>query len=282
MGRYFMKVIRLLGYFSQLRTLLGLKAACAFAIDHLQNKLQPPQKGVLAHVSVGPYVFYFPSLDYFVGLFTEIFFKETYFIPYTEKSIRVIDCGANIGVSLLYIKIRAPHAHVVCFEPNPAARAVLEKNIAANNWGGDVQVFPYALGKEKGTAQFFVENNVATSSGGSVSSYLEKKGRILDSYTVEVDMLSHYINDTVDLLKIDIEGGEFDVIEDLIAHNTLRFVATMQLEYHYIPGFVTRPLSEMLTLLEKSGFHTFVEPTAPPHQVVGHETPHAYMIFAWR
>ncbi len=277
-----MKFFRSITYFSQLRAFLGFRAATAFALTHMRNKLNPPHDGRLACIPVGPYVFYFPSLDYFVGLFTEIFFKETYFIPNTDKPIQVIDCGANIGVSLLYIKTRAPNAHVLCFEPNPAARAVLEKNIATNNWGKDVQVFPYALGKKKGTTEFFVEDKVASSSGGSTSNYLEKKGRTLDSYTVEVDMLSRHISNTVDLLKIDIEGGEFDVIEDLIVHDTLRFVAAMQLEYHYIPGFVTRTLSEMLSLLEKNDFHTFAQPTAPPHQIVGHETPHAYMIFAWR
>lgn len=277
-----MKILRFAGYFSQLRMLLGLRAACAFTFSYIGNKISPPRKGALAHIPVGPYVFYFPSLSYFDGLFSEIFFKETYYIVPTNKAIQVIDCGANIGVSLLYIKIRAPQARVRCFEPNPAACAVLEKNIAANNWGNEVNVFPYALGKEKGAAEFYVENKEATSSGGSVSNYLDTKGRTLNSYSVEVGTLSQHITDTIDLLKIDIEGGEFDVLEELIAKNKLNHIVTMQLEYHFIPGFFTRPLSEMLTLLEKNGFHTFVAPTAPPHQVVGHETPHAYMVFAWR
>ncbi len=277
-----MRLLRFIGYFSQLRALIGLKAAGVFTFAYIGNKISPPQENTLAHIPVGPYVFCFPSIAYFDGLFSEIFFKETYVIPFTDTPIRVIDCGANIGVSLLYIKIRAPHAQVICFEPNPAARAVLEKNIAANNWGNDVQVFPYALGKEKGTAEFFVENKIATSSGGSVANHLGKRGRSLNSYTVEVDTLSHYITSHIDFLKIDIEGPEFDVLEELVAHQKLRSVAEIQLEYHYIPGFFTRPLSEMLSLLEKNGFHTFVEPTAPPHQVVGHETSHAYMIFAWR
>lgn len=110
-----MKLFRYAARFSQLRSLLGLKAAWAFTLVHLKNKLSPPRGGALAHVPVGPYVFYFPSIDYFVGLFTEIFFKETYSIASTQEPIRVIDCGANIGVSLLYIKIRAPQigrAHV--------------------------------------------------------------------------------------------------------------------------------------------------------------------------
>ncbi|MCX6787568.1 MAG: FkbM family methyltransferase [Candidatus Kaiserbacteria bacterium] len=277
-----MKFFRFISYFSQLRALIGFKAASAFTLAHLWNKLHPPREGTLAHVPVGTYVFYFPSLTYFEGLFTEIFFKETYYLTPTQESIRVIDCGANIGVSLLYIKIRAPHARVLCFEPNPAARAVLEKNIAENDWEKDVQVFPYALGKEKGTAEFFVEDANATSSGGSVANYLEKKGRVLTTYTVGVDTLSQYIDSAIDLLKIDIEGPEFDILEELIAQKKLQSVSCIQLEYHYIPGFFTRPLSEMLATLEKEGFRTFVQSIAQPHQILDTDTAHTYMIFGWR
>lgn len=277
-----MKLFRFIGYFSQLRALIGFTSACVFALAHIRNKIFPPRKGKLACIPVGPYIFYFPSPAYFEGLFGEIFFKETYYLSPTHEPIRVIDCGANIGVSLLYIKIRAPHAHVVCFEPNPAARAVLEKNIAANHWGKEVTVFPYALGKKKGSVEFFVENTVATSSGGSVSSYAKKKGRTLNAYMVDTDTLSTYITVPIDFLKIDIEGGEFDVLEELIVHNKLLHVAQVQLEYHYIPGSFTRTLSEMLILLETHGFHTFVKSTAPAHQMINRDDMYTYMIFAWR
>ncbi len=277
-----MKFFRFIGYFSQLRALIGFRAACAFTVAHIRNKINPPRGGKLARIPVGTYVFYFPSLAFFEGLFTEIFFKETYSLVPTQEPINVIDCGANIGVSLLYIKTRAPHARVMCFEPNPAARAVLEKNIEANAWGKDVRVFPYALGKEKGRTEFFVEDKVPTSSGGSVAHHLGKSGRVLNSYKVEVDTLSHYIDEAIDLLKIDIEGGELDVLEELEAQHALRHIASIQLEYHYIPGFFTRTLSEMLTLLKTHGFHTFVQSTALPHQMIGKDTIYTYMIFAWR
>lgn len=277
-----MRFFRFIGYFSHLRELLGFRAACIFTLAHMRHKFSPPREGKLAHVPIGHYVFYFPSLAYFEGLFTEIFFKETYYLALTQEPIQVIDCGANIGVSLLYIKIRAPHARVICFEPNPAARAVLEKNIEANNWGKEVQVLPYALGKRKGTVDFFVDEKDAASSGGGISGYLKNKGRHLNSYPVEVDTLSTYIDDAVDFLKIDIEGPEFDVLEELKDADKLRFIAAIQLEYHYIPGFFTRSLSEMLALLESEGFHTFVESNAPAHTVIGQDILHTYMIFAWR
>ncbi len=271
-----------MGYFYQLRRLIGLWAALCFALAHMKNKMLPPRAGKLAHVPIGPYLFYFPSLDYFVGLFTEIFFKETYYLVPTHEPIRVIDCGANIGMSLLYIKIRAPRAQVVCFEPNPAARAVLEKNVAANGWEKDVRVLPYALGKKKGTVDFFVDEKEKTSSGGSIGHYQKNKNQKLNSYSVEVETLSQYIDQEVNLLKIDIEGAELDVLEELVAAGKLHLVSTLQLEYHYIPGFFTRPLSEMLTLLESNGFHTFVESNSLPHAIVGHDRLHTYMIFAWR
>lgn len=277
-----MKLFRYINYFSQLRASLGFKAASAFAFAHMINKINPPTGGNLASIPVGPYIFYFPSLDHFVGLFTEIFFKETYYIVPTQEPIQVIDCGANIGVSLLYIKTRAPHARVRCFEPNPAARAVLAKNIAVNHWEKDVQIISYALGKEKGTVEFFVTDTTDTGSDGSVANYLEERGRKLNSYTVDVDVLSHYIDNKIDLLKMDIEGPELGVLEELKSQNKLRQIATIQLEYHYIPRFFTRPLSDLLTLLESEGFHIFVQPTALPHKIVGRDTQHAYMVFAWR
>ncbi len=277
-----MKFFRYIGYFSQLRALLGFKAAIAFTVAHLRNKIAPPQDGKLASIPVGPYVFYFPFLDHFVGLFTEIFFKETYYLAPTQKAIQAVDCGANIGVALLYIKIRAPHARVRCFEPNPAARAVLEKNIKANGWETSVEVLPCALGGKKGSTEFFVTDTVATSSDGSVANYLEKKGRSLTSYAVDVDVLSNYIDRTIDLLKIDIEGPEFEVLEELRAQKKFGPIAAIQLEYHYIPGFFTRSLSEILVLLESEGFHTFVQANALAHQVINQDTAHTYMVFAWR
>ncbi len=277
-----MKLLTYVGYFSRLRALLGLRAACVFALAHAQNKLSPPREGNLARVPVGPYVFSFPSLVFFESLVTEIFFKETYYLAPTKEPIRAIDCGANIGVSLLYLKLRAPQARVLCFEPNPAARAVLEKNIAANGWERDVQVLPYALGKERGTVDFFVDKEAATSSGGSTLRHQKNEDRHLDTYPVETDLLSRYIDGDIDFLKIDIEGGEFDVLEEMSAQRTLRRVAAVQLEYHYIPGCSTRPLSDMLALLESEGFHTFVESNVPPYRVIGHDVWHTYMVFAWR
>lgn len=277
-----MQLARYFGYFRQLKGIIGFKAAVSFSLSHLWNKVRPPKGGRFATVPVGPYVFYFPYLPHFVGLVTEIFFKESYYLEPTQEAISVIDGGANIGVALLYVKLRAPNARVTCFEPNPAARAVLEKNIEKNHWKGTVTVHPVALGMQKGTAKFYVTQDVATSSDGSMSDYLEQKGRTLTSYDVPVEPLSGYIDRDIDLLKVDIEGPEFDVLQEMAAHGKLSSVKNVQLEYHYVPDHFTTPLSDVLKLLEANGFKTFVQANGPAHAVIGKDTLHTYMVFAWR
>ena len=73
----------------------------------------------------------------------------------------------------------------------------------------------YALGKEDGRAQFYVDGAEATSGSRATVPYQKNKKRAVHSYPVDVRKLSSFITEPVDLLKIDIEGGESDVLEEL-------------------------------------------------------------------
>jgi FkbM family methyltransferase len=276
-----MKIIsRVVGYFSRLHKLLGFRSALIFFAYYLLYKIKKP-KGDYHKIPIGPFNFYFTSLKQFAGLFMEIFFKEYYYLGKTDRPIEAIDCGANIGVSLLYIKLRAPYARVKCFEPNPAARAILEKNVRENDWEKEVFVYPYALGKIKGHAEFFVDKNEDTSYGASLSKYLGAK-RPITSFTVETDLLSNYIAGPVDFLKIDIEGAEFDVLEDLAKKNKMADISEIQLEYHYQPEFFPRPLFEMWQFLESTGFRVYVKDTAKSNSPGSKDAVRAHMIYASR
>jgi FkbM family methyltransferase len=273
---------RFFEYFSSLCKLVGPWGTTRFIATHLFYRAFPPREGKLAKIRLGEYVFYFSSTHLFIGLFKEIFFNESYYLEPTDAPIRVIDAGANIGVALLYVKCRAPKAYVICFEPNPAARAVLEKNIEANRWEKDVRVYPYALGKAQGTVDFFVEEDMPTSGGGSLTTYLSTKQRSLVSYKVEVRRLSDFIEEGIDLLKIDTEGAEFDILDEIVASQKINLIANVQLEYHYNPEYFKRPLSALLTLLEKAGFKTFVVPTTTLRANIYRDAANQYMVFAWR
>lgn len=276
-------ISRFFEYFSTLHERMGVWEAIIFILTYVSYRVVPPKRGALAKIQVGKHVFYFPSVHEFIGLFKEVFLSESYYLAPTNDPITVVDCGANIGVALLYIKERAPHARVTCFEPNPAARAVLEKNIAANRWEEDVRVYPYALGNMSGTAEFFVDERMPSGGGGSLTEkHLSTKKVRTVSYPVEVRRLSECLTEKIDFLKIDTEGAEFDILEDILSSGQAANIRRVQLEYHYSPGYFPRPLSALLALLESAGFKTFAEATVPPYVVLDRDTRHHYMVFGWR
>lgn len=251
---------RYISNFVALCALIGLPATLSFLVSYALNKVRAPGEGALYSVPIGPYRLYYPSREEFAGRFMEIFIRQFYELNETAEAIRVLDCGANIGMSLLYIKLKMPNARVLCFEPNPDSLKVLEKNIQANKWV-DVEALPYALGKEEGVADFFLDAAVPTSSSASLVNSVEGE-RPVKHFSVEVKRLSGYITVTVDFLKMDIEGAEYAVFEDLAERQALPLVKQIQLEYHYHPRYFSKTISQFTGILEGAGFRVRVLPLA--------------------
>jgi hypothetical protein len=66
--------------------------------------------------------------------------------------------------------------------------------------------------------------------------------------------LSDYINEDVDLLKLDVEGSEMAILEDLMAADKLERVRQIIGEYHHHVKPDEDRLGEFLSLLERAGF----------------------------
>jgi FkbM family methyltransferase len=271
--------LRFLNYFSYLRKTFGFWGAFLFMYFYTLAKLRGDKQSKLHYIPVGPYSFYFPTVENFAGLFNEIFFKEEYYLDKTTEPIVALDCGANIGVSLLYIKLRAPNARVTCFEPNLAAQKILQKNIEANGWQSSVTVITAALGKQKGSAQFYLDAGIDTDSSGSLTARSGNEKVI--TYTVQVEQLSNYLNGAINFLKIDIEGSEFDVLEEVITSGKLQNVSLIELEYHDSGAPTAKTLSDLLKLLESQGFQTAIQSAIHPHEMVKGWRKNC-LVYAWR
>jgi FkbM family methyltransferase len=117
----------------------------------------------------------------------------------------VVDIGAGIGEFTLWCA--ATGAHVIAFEPDPLAFACLEKNTASLT---DVQIFPYALWKERTNLRLHGSLDTAESSlieDGKANS------RNVDVEAWPLDRLQFMTRlPVVDLLKIDGEGVEPEII----------------------------------------------------------------------
>jgi FkbM family methyltransferase len=138
----------------------------------------------------------------------EIFANDAYVAATTIQTPQVIvDLGSNIGASIAYFATRFPEALIYGFEPNPDVFPRLQANVKALP---NVSVFPWAIGArdEMASLQARPHQSWSGSLGGDQGvNSTEVSVRSLRSIAEELDIAQ------IDLLKLDIEGAEFDAIE---------------------------------------------------------------------
>ncbi len=182
-----------------------------------------------------------------LDLFEEIIILQVYQFKSPDRAPVVIDCGSNIGASVLYFKLLYPEAKVLAFEPNGEARNLLRINLEVNKLLG-VTVYKYALGQYVGTVRLFKSVKKA----GSLGASLIKSASHDAEEDVEMTLVSSYIEDRIDMIKIDVEGSEFDIIEDLIESKKLNLVLNMAIEFH--PRVNSQSVQLLSGMLAKHNF----------------------------
>ena len=84
---------------------------------------------------------------------------------------------------------------------------------------------------------------------------------------IEAVLLSDYIVEPVDLLKLDIEGAERRVLEELVKRGKLHMIRELIVEYHHHITCEDDELSRVLRMLESHGFGYQVQADfALPHR----------------
>ncbi len=195
-----------------------------------------------------------PNYEIFFSTFRQVFIWQTYYLDTDEQAPNIIDCGGNIGMSVLYWKYLYPEAHVTVFEPSREVIGALEENIRRNKLTNVVLVNA-AVSATDGTTQIYVRGNAAC--GNTLSDIIAETTphkRDIDSYEVKTVRLSDFIQDPVDMLKLDIEGNEGVVFKELAEKNVLEKVKQISLEYHYSPQATGNSLIDILSIFKKYGF----------------------------
>ena len=191
--------------------------------------------------------------DYFWS-FRDVFLEEGYNFKSDNDSPYIIDCGGNIGISVLYFKWRYPKSKILVFEPHPENLNLLRKNIEGNNITS-VEIVPVALGDRNGSITLYGNKRSATVFEG----FFGKKERwnrelVENEVVVPIKVLSEYIGNTqVDLLKLDVEGSEGMILKELSDKDKLNLVKRVVAEYHYRASDKNK-LSSIIEVLEDSEF----------------------------
>jgi FkbM family methyltransferase len=184
------------------------------------------------------------------GLFHAVFIAEEYRFKSEIADPVIIDCGANIGFSVLYFKRLYPEARIHAFEPNPDAFRLLKENVEANELD-HVLAHQAALSDHDGETTFYDDR-----SGGMLRGSVRANRGGGKPVSVEARRLSTLLAtlDRADVVKVDVEGGEWDILADLRTTGTLAMPRGYIIEYHHqMPGDSPR-LSEFLTPFEEAGY----------------------------
>jgi FkbM family methyltransferase len=181
----------------------------------------------------------------------EIFLDDSYKFKSVNKNPLILDCGANIGLSVIYFKQMYPGSRVIAFEPDPTIYKMLEQNLDTFGYG-DVCLHNKAVWKENTILKFASTGSL----GGSLDIHA---GREYDPDTItEVPALrlKDYMEEETDFLKIDIEGAELEVLQDCAEE--LSHVKNIFVEYHSAPD-KKQQLACLLQLLENAGFRVYIK-----------------------
>lgn len=128
-----------------------------------------------------------------------------------------VDVGANIGQTLLKVRSLEPRRRYLAFEPNPYCVFYLRELIRRNVTLHDVVLYPMGLSNRTCTMDLIVEN--PTDSEGTVISHFRKgddRKTRLPVVLFQPDDLEFSHEQSL-LFKIDVEGGEVEVLEGLDA-----------------------------------------------------------------
>lgn len=216
-----------------------------------------------------------PDSASFLSAYKEIFIERIYAFRHADAEPRILDLGANIGLSVLFFKQLYPKAQITAFEADPKIFAYLEKNVHGNGFS-DVQLVNKAVWHENSTLNFSAEG----ADGGRVA--LEGDANLIAIDAVDISQFLQ--GQRFDFLKMDIEGAEELVLPACKEH--LSHFEHIFVEYHSQAGR-KQCLAALLALLSDAGFTVHV------HSVVSSPAPFVELrinsgfdlqlnIFAWK
>jgi len=183
----------------------------------------------------------------FVWQYYEIFFKRYYTFQSSNTKPVIIDCGSNIGLSILHFSKQYPNAEIHAFEADAMICDILQHNVTTNGLS-NVHIHNQAVWIKDEALQFASEG----ADGGQITENNE------GTKTVEGIDLERFLQrfDSIDFLKIDIEGAEVQLLPHI--KNQLPKVKNLFVEFHSYNN-QTQHLSEVIDAMSSAGHRIYID-----------------------
>ena len=156
------------------------------------------------------------------------FYLNDYLIS-LDKEFVLLDVGSNMGLYSLVALSNLNCKFCFCIEPGTENRELLNNNLKFNKLAKKAKVFPFAIANKNTTGKLYIsENNCGR------SNMLFKKGKSEDielrNYELFNEISSNYETKNI-FVKIDVEGFEPIVIEELFKSNLINRVNDIFIEF---------------------------------------------------
>jgi FkbM family methyltransferase len=165
-----------------------------------------------------------------------------------DKSLRIIDGGANIGEFTDLIIKFVPKVELLCIEPQKSLIKVLEDKYRNEN----VRCLAVAIGAFRGTAQLFLEND----GDRKASLAVKREGSLSEETEVRTlsEIASNQFPSGVDLIKLDLEGMDAIVLNKFFEQTSLSFPKVIILEVSYLSISTGYTSTKTYNMLRQAGY----------------------------
>jgi FkbM family methyltransferase len=182
--------------------------------------------------------------------FEEIFVGRQYAFTTDTPNPVIVDCGGNVGISAVWFKLHYPGCRLTVYEADTDLADLLRRNLRRLGFD-DVAVRCEAVWVANETVRFH-------RTGGD-------SGRITPdgSATCRAIDLSECLPARVDLLKMDVEGAEYPVLDRLCQTGAIQRVRQLVCEFH-VWRDKTDALLQTLARLRTSGMQLSMNAAAVP------------------
>jgi FkbM family methyltransferase len=146
-------------------------------------------------------------------IYTDIFVDKIYKLPFNRElnPKRIVDIGAHIGFATLWFAEQYPEAKIESYEPNPFNFQLLTYN--TRDLRDRISVYPCAINTCEEQTCLYLGNGkrAGWTWGGSLIKNHWHKDQNKIPFTMPTILSTEICHSKIDLLKVDIEGLEYDL-----------------------------------------------------------------------
>lgn len=129
-----------------------------------------------------------------------------------QKKVFLVDCGSNYGFYSFYSASLSVGNQVLAFEASPKTLASFKANLDLNNFK-NINFRNVAISEISGKFVSFYESHNDWESSATHNKFKNTKTVSVETTTIDQELLNKDLNNFAVIIKLDIEGNEFNAIQ---------------------------------------------------------------------